>query len=194
VLFDEHGGFYDHVSPPSGVPNPDGKLSANPPFDFTRLGVRVPAILVSPLVEKGQIDSTIYEHSSLPATVRSLFNLPTSLTARDKAANTFEKNLSRSTPRQDTPVTLPVSGDPAEIQAQRALLRADAQEKWRQGEVDQTKISHQPLSVFQQALVGLAGVLNRKMNGQAPAGPLQTEHAAALHIYDSLTNFFKGRI
>ncbi len=192
VLYDEHGGFFDHVSPPAGVPNPDGKLSSNPPFDFTRLGVRVPAILVSPLVEKGQVDSTIYEHSSLPATVRTLFNLPGSLTARDRAANTFEKNLTLSTPRQDTPLTLPVPGDPAESQAQRALLRTDAQEKWRQGEVDQAKMSQQPPSVFQEALIGFAGLLNRKTNGQAPAGPLQTEHAAALHIYESLRHFLGG--
>jgi phospholipase C len=192
VLFDEHGGFFDHVSPPSEVPNPDGKLSTNPPFDFTRLGVRVPAVLVSPLIEKGEVDSTIYEHSSLPATVRTLFNLPESLTARDKAANSFEKNLSRSTPRQDTPLTLPVPGDPVESQAQRALLRTDAQEKWQQGAVDQTKTSQQPLSVFQQALVGLAGLLNKKTNGKAPAAPIQTEHAAALHLYESLAHFLKG--
>jgi phospholipase C len=191
VLYDEHGGFFDHVSPPSGLPNPDGKLSANPPFDFTRLGVRVPAVLISPWIEKCRVDSTIYEHSSLPATIRTLFNLPGSLTARDAAANTFEKNLTRSTPRQDTPLILPVPGDPAESQAQRALLRTDDQEKWRQGEVDQSKISQQPLSIFQEALVELAGLLNRKMNGPAPAGPIQTEHAAALHIYESLTHFLE---
>jgi len=63
VLFDEHGGFYDHVSPPDGVPNPDGKLSTNPPFDFTRLGVRVPAVLVSPWVEKGR---SIRPFTSIP--------------------------------------------------------------------------------------------------------------------------------
>src|SRR5512140_2812012 len=123
VLYDEHGGFYDHVPPPGSVPSPDGKRSKKPSFDFTRLGVRVPAVLVSPYVEKGQVDSTVYEHSSLPATLRTLFNLPDGLTARDKAANTFEKNLSRSTPRSDTPLTLPVPGEPEESRSHRELLR-----------------------------------------------------------------------
>jgi phospholipase C len=99
VLYDEHGGFYDYVPPPFQVPNPDGKVSLNPPFDFTRLGVRVPALLVSPWVGKGRVDSTLYEHASIPATLRVLFNLPHSLTARDQAANTFEKNLSRDSLR-----------------------------------------------------------------------------------------------
>ncbi len=112
ILYDEHGGFFDRVSPPNSVPSPDGKKSKHPPFDFTRLGVRVPAILVSPFVEKGQVDSTIYEHSSLPATIRTLLNLPEGLTARDKAANTFEKNLTRSIPRSDAPLRLPVPGEP----------------------------------------------------------------------------------
>jgi len=86
---------------------------------------------------------------------------------------------------------MPVPGDPAEVQAQRALLRIDAQEKSRQGAVDLTKKSEQPLSVFQQALVGAAGQLNRARNRQAVAGVLQTEHEAALHIYDSLAHFLE---
>jgi hypothetical protein len=192
VLYDEHGGFFDRVSPPDSVPSPDGKKSNHPAFDFTRLGVRVPAILVSPLVEKGQVDSTIYEHSSLPATIRTLFNLPEGLTARDKAANTFEKNLLRSTPRQDTPLTLPVPGEPEEIQRHRALLHIDALEKWRKGEVEQAEVSNEPLSIFQQALVGLAGLLNQKTHGKVPSAPIQTEHEAAVHIYESLAHFLEG--
>jgi phospholipase C len=67
ILYDEHGGFYDHVPPPtSGVPNPDGLVSKDPPFDFTRLGPRTPAILISPRLPR-QLDSTVYEHSSLLA-------------------------------------------------------------------------------------------------------------------------------
>jgi phospholipase C len=53
ITYDEHGGFYDHVPPPTGVPNPDGLNATDDPFDFTRLGVRVPAIVVSPWVKKG---------------------------------------------------------------------------------------------------------------------------------------------
>ena len=191
VLYDEHGGFFDRVAPPDSVPSPDGKKSKHPPFDFTRLGVRVQAILVSPFVEKGQVDSTIYEHSSLPATIKTLFNLPEGLTARDKAANTFEKNLSRNIPRSDTPLTLPVPGEPEEIRRHRALLRTDALEKWRRGEVEQAEISQEPLSTFQEALVGLAHRLNKKAHGKARAAQIQTEHEAAVHISESLAHFLE---
>jgi arylsulfatase A-like enzyme len=193
VLYDEHGGFFDRVTPPGSVPNPDGKKSKHPPFDFTRLGVRVPAILVSPFVEKGRVDSTIYEHSSLPATIKTLFNLPEGLTARDKAANTFEKNLSRSIPRTDTPVALPVPGEPDEIGHHRALLRTDALEKWRRGEVEQGEISQEPLSTFQEALVELAHRLNKTAHGKARAraAQIQTEHEAAVHIHESLAHFLQ---
>jgi Phospholipase C len=191
VTYDEHGGFFDRVSPPDSVPSPDGKKSKHPVFDFTRLGVRVPTILVSPFVEKGKVDSTIYEHSSLPATIKTLFDLPEGLTARDKAANTFEKNLSLTQPRSDTPLTLPVPGDPAEAQHHRELLRINSLEKWRKGEVDQAQISQLSLSSFQESLVGIAQRLNQQAHGKAPSAPIQTEHEAAVHIHESLAHFLE---
>ncbi len=189
VLYDEHGGFFDPVPPPVSLPNPDGKKSRHPAFDFTRLGVRVPAILVSPWVEKGAVDSTIYEHSSLPATIKTLFTLPNGLTARDKAANTFEKNLSRSQPRSDAPLLLPVPGEPEEIRRHRELMRTNSLEKWRKGEVDPEQVSNEPLSTFQEALVGLAGRLNRRAHARAWAAEIKTEHQAAQHIHESLARF-----
>lgn len=114
IVYDEHGGLYDHLPPPATV-NPDGKNWAgapgnpDPPFDFTRLGVRVPAVLISPYIDAGGIDHTLYDHTSLIATARKLF-IPnwqnTFLTQRDLKANTFEANLTRSTPRTDA-ITFP---------------------------------------------------------------------------------------
>lgn len=60
VLYDEHGGFYDHVRSPPTIP-PDGNTTH---FAFDRLGVRVPAILVSPWLDRGFI-STPFDHTSL---------------------------------------------------------------------------------------------------------------------------------
>ncbi|GAV91803.1 Phosphoesterase domain-containing protein, partial [Cephalotus follicularis] len=55
VVYDEHGGFYDHVPPPKiGVPSPDDIIGPAPyNYKFDSLGVRVPAILISPWIERG---------------------------------------------------------------------------------------------------------------------------------------------
>ncbi|MEX2281261.1 MAG: alkaline phosphatase family protein [Gemmatimonadota bacterium] len=118
VIYDEHGGFYDHVVPPStGVPNPDGinsppagnKLSYAPVFDFDRLGFRVPAVIASPWVKAGRVDSTQYQHTSVMATARAIFGVTSGpLTKRDASANTFNHLFAELTaPRTDTPATLP---------------------------------------------------------------------------------------
>jgi phospholipase C len=195
IVYDEHGGFYDHVPPPDKVPNPDGKVSLNPPFDFTRLGVRVPAILVSPWVGKGQVDSTLYEHASVPATLRTLFGLPTALTARDKAANTFLKNLSLSSPRSDTPTQLPVPGDRDEIRQLRKLLHVDAHAQTLLHKLSGEDESHAPLTLYQQSLVQLADRLNNDVRADLPAraGEIIHEYAAALHVHESLTRFLAGK-
>lgn len=116
VLYDEHGGFYDHVVPPTGVPNPDGinspppgnTISYAPTFDFTRLGFRVPAVIASPWVQAGKVDSTRYQHTSVLATVKKVWGLSDFLTRRDASAATFEGLFSAlKAPRADTPAKLP---------------------------------------------------------------------------------------
>jgi phospholipase C len=65
ITYDEHGGFHDHVpTPVADVPSPDGLVGSAPPysFDFKRLGVRVPALLISPWIEKGT--GTLYSGNS----------------------------------------------------------------------------------------------------------------------------------
>ena len=115
VVYDEHGGLYDHVPPPPAV-NPDGKNwagspnSLDPAFDFTRLGVRVPAVIISPYIPAGTIDHAQYDHSSIIATACKLLlkNVPNaSLTNRDRQAKTFEGNLTLAQPRTEAiPISL----------------------------------------------------------------------------------------
>lgn len=113
VTYDEHGGFFDHVSPPINVPNPDGRVSTDPPFDFTRLGVRVPAVLVSPWIDANTVvhEPTVggaYCHSSIPATLRKVFAPEEPfLTKRDAWAATFDDLLTRDSPRTDCPTSMP---------------------------------------------------------------------------------------
>ncbi len=109
VTYDEHGGFYDHVAPPPTVNPGDGVSNPNnnpEQFDFTQLGVRVPAVIVSPWIPANTIDHTIYDHASLPATLESLFGLA-ALTNRDRQANTLTHLLSLQAPRADAPMLLP---------------------------------------------------------------------------------------
>ncbi|KAH7432365.1 hypothetical protein KP509_07G019000 [Ceratopteris richardii] len=118
ITYDEHGGFYDHVpTPTTNVPNPDDIDGPEPFFfKFDRLGVRVPTIMVSPWIEKrtvihtpnGPTPFSQFEHSSIAATVKKLFNLKSDfLTKRDAWAGTFESVISRKTPRKDCPLKLP---------------------------------------------------------------------------------------
>jgi phospholipase C len=82
IVYDEHGGIYDHVVPPDCTPDDDAfaasadQTEAGFGFKFERLGVRVPAILVSPWVPKNivipgpyQPNGRKFDHASIPATV-----------------------------------------------------------------------------------------------------------------------------
>jgi hypothetical protein len=84
-----------------------------------------------------------------------------------------------------------VTGEPEEIQLHRALLHANAVEKWRRGEAEQTEIAEEPLSAFQEALAGLAHLLNKKAHGKVHTAPIQTEREAAVHIHESLARFLE---
>ena len=66
VLFDEHGGFFDHVAPPE---------TDDPLAEFRQLGFRVPAIVAGPLARRGAVVSTPFEHVSVAATLKSRFGI-----------------------------------------------------------------------------------------------------------------------
>jgi phospholipase C len=102
VVYDEHGGLYDHVVPPACVP---GDFNASPvdtgtgmPFSFDRLGVRVPAILISPYIPKGTIvDGRVFEHACIPNTVTEFFlDGDANRTNREVKSETFLDLLSDS--------------------------------------------------------------------------------------------------
>jgi phospholipase C len=114
ITYDEHGGFFDHVKPPTTMA-PGGAEHISAVFDFQRLGVRVPAVLISPYIEKGTILHDQFEHSSLASTARDLLapNMAP-LTARDRAANSLSKALTLNAPR-DTPKKLDMKVDGTEL-------------------------------------------------------------------------------
>lgn len=114
ITYDEHGGFYDHIRPTTKVPAPDSFTSPRTddpawvkPFDFTRIGLRVPAIIASPWIKKGRVDSRYFQNTSILATASKIFNLGEPLTRRDAEAPSFEDLfMELAEPRQDTPARL----------------------------------------------------------------------------------------
>ena len=109
IVYDEHGGIFDHVPPPACVP--DGFVAqpndtgTGRAFAFDRLGVRVPAILVSPWIPKGTVVSgRVFEHASIPATVTKFFlGDYDQRSPREKSADTFLDLLSLPVMRTDGP-------------------------------------------------------------------------------------------
>jgi phospholipase C len=112
VMYDEHGGCYDHVLPPEGAVSPDS--ASNPGkenFSFDRFGVRVPVVVVSPYVQAGTVfrsdTSTPYDHTSILATLRDWLTIPNSLMLTSKriaAAPTLSQVLTLGTPRVPKPI------------------------------------------------------------------------------------------
>jgi phospholipase C len=100
LLYDEHGGFFDHVVPPPAVP-PDNDVSE---YSFNQYGVRVPAILISPWVNKGFTD-TVFDHTSLLKYLIDKWGLrPNQLGKRVEQAKTFAPALQElAAPRADVP-------------------------------------------------------------------------------------------
>jgi Phosphoesterase family len=123
ITFDEHGGTYDHVEPPTGVkapwadPKKDGTAPPQHsvvPFDFTGLGVRVPLLLISPLIEAGTVirsDTAVpFDHTSILATIFRLLGIDSDtwqLGSRTANAPTFESVLTRQGKPLRAHVTLP---------------------------------------------------------------------------------------
>ncbi len=130
VTYDEHGGFFDHVYPPSQeILPPDGRAAPNEVdrknfgymfskhggpkpqyrFNFDRLGCRVPTVLISPWLDQGLVESSRLQHTSIMATLRRMWGLrPHPLTAREGQAAVFDHLFEkRATPRKDCPKTIP---------------------------------------------------------------------------------------
>jgi phospholipase C len=117
VVYDEHGGIYDHVPPPACTPDKFPCSQIDPgtgkPFDFSRLGVRVPAILISPWIATNTVVDRIFDHASIPGTVQQFFiGDDSNRSPREVTANLFiEKN--------------PPAGDPSRNLLSLSAMRND---------------------------------------------------------------------
>jgi phospholipase C len=135
ILYDEHGGTYDHVPPPTGATPPH----AAPPyelesgFEFDRFGVRVPAVFISPYIEEGTVvragadGGTPFDHTSIIRTICEKWNLPP-LTERDNAAPSLAPLLTRTTPRPAPPMVTPRPYSPTDADIARQFPISPRQE------------------------------------------------------------------
>jgi len=112
ITFDEHGGTYDHVPPPAATP-PGGHEDAEMGFRFDRLGVRVPAVVVSAYTPARTVINDTMHHGSVIKTLCDRFGLP-ALTARDRHAPTMENAFTLDAPRDPStwPTTFPLYSPP----------------------------------------------------------------------------------
>ncbi|HWU87475.1 MAG TPA: alkaline phosphatase family protein [Kofleriaceae bacterium] len=106
ITYDEHGGFFDHVSPPQTT---DDTLAKYGVPGFQQLGFRVPALVMGPYAKQGYVSSVQYDHTSALKHLQSTFGLE-SLTPRVDAANDLSdcidmERLARGEPA--APIELP---------------------------------------------------------------------------------------
>lgn len=100
IVYDEHGGFYDHVEPEDAADD-------NP--QFQKFGVRVPAIVVSPWVERGKVSHKVFDHTSIIKTILLRFcrrpdgTIP-DMGARVNNADQLGTLLTLAAPREPTPI------------------------------------------------------------------------------------------
>lgn len=89
ITFDEHGGLYDHVPPPTACAPDDlppvNKDGSDAHYDFARYGFRVPLIVVSPYARPHYVSHVVSDHASIMRFVEARFGLP-AMTARDANA------------------------------------------------------------------------------------------------------------
>ncbi|MBB5020464.1 phospholipase C [Chitinivorax tropicus] len=106
ITYDEHGGCYDHVAPPWNATPPDGSVGEFG-FDFSRFGLRVPTVLISPLIKPNTVyrtkSTTPLDHTSVLKSIELRWGLG-NLTARDAAAPDFWDVLNAPQPRTDNPL------------------------------------------------------------------------------------------
>ena len=124
ITYDEHGGFYDHVRPPGlsadlQTPGPDGPPDDDP--RFRRLGVRVPAFVVSPWVERGSVSHETYDNTSLLSTILHRFCPDAAASMGQRTANALHVGalLSGEAPRQEIPQIPEISSPVAGTEPQR---------------------------------------------------------------------------
>jgi len=108
ICYDEHGGFFDHVAPPSMKYGPPPGAQWDDPRPFDTLGVRIPGIVVSPLVEPASAFHGLLDHTSILQLIVDRFGTPDDLAffgdapaRKNHRILSLSQVLTRATPRSE---------------------------------------------------------------------------------------------
>jgi phospholipase C len=113
-MYDEHGGYYDHVPPPPALApdaTPPDIGPGDPPGGYNLYGIRVPVVVVSPYARKHDVTNVVHDHTSILATVEQQWNLP-ALTYRDANAASLMDFLDTSRMSFSEPPALAAPANP----------------------------------------------------------------------------------
>jgi phospholipase C len=160
ISYDEHGGNYDHVAPPGNATKPDHSIGEFG-FDFSRFGVRIPALLISPRIVKGSVfraKAGTIDHTSVLRTLELRWKLRP-LTARDAGAPDLGDALTLANPRADDPlkgVKITVPSAPHPHSSQPSLIERIHAEKVAQLPLrnDEGSYDHTPPDLSSSAAIG----------------------------------------
>ena len=119
-LYDEHGGYYDHVAPPPAIApdsTPPGLQPGDYPGGYNLYGPRIPAVVVSPYSRRNDVTNEVHDHTSVLATIERQWNLP-ALTHRDANASSLMDflDLSRMTFSEPPELAKPANPVPELLQ------------------------------------------------------------------------------
>jgi len=108
IVYDEWGGFFDHVAPPTV---PDIRASNDPAHDYGQLGIRIPAVAVSPYARRRFVSHDVFAFESILKLIEYRFGL-SPLTRRDA----YARNIGRSFDWESKPrLELPALPDPPDV-------------------------------------------------------------------------------
>ena len=119
IVYDEWGGFFDHVRPPRV---PDNRNSRNLAEDYGQMGIRIPAVVLSPYARRGHVDHSIYGFESILKMIEYRFGVRP-LTKRDR----YAQNIARSFDWEGRPrLEPPQLPDPAQVMSRECPSEAQA--------------------------------------------------------------------
>jgi phospholipase C len=105
ITYDEHGSFYDHVTPPGNIAGSPQSFDATP--SFRQMGMRIPGIVVGPWVKQRHVSHVQYDHCSILSSLYDRFDLAAEgegfLNERVKNTPTLEDCIDSNRTKQNDP-------------------------------------------------------------------------------------------